>query len=130
MCSGYSLCMPQIYEPVLTLKVCSVSPRRHHVLFSTQDPPTIQSMPWPIGNDDDDHEVAARAQFAYETWLLNDQDFEWLVETDGKPPDMLLNGVLNAEQDCSSCHSDRPLKGIGWRNMDNFRRKMLPCWPP
>lgn len=41
-------------------------------------------MPWPIANDEDDHEVAARAQFSYETWLLNDQDFEWLVETDGK----------------------------------------------
>lgn len=73
------------------LKICSVSPRRHHVLFSTQDPPTIQSMPWPIGNDEDEAEVAARTQFSYETWLLNDQDFEWLVETDGKRPGAFID---------------------------------------
>lgn len=55
------------------------------MVFSTRDPPTIQRMPWPIG-DDESVEVA-RPALSYDTWLLNDLDFSWLVESDGEYQD-------------------------------------------
>lgn len=58
----------------------SVSARKRHVMFSTRDPPTIQRMPWPIGEDDDMTDVTPAS---YDTWILNDIDFAWLVESDG-----------------------------------------------
>ncbi|KAF8973675.1 RIC1-domain-containing protein [Flammula alnicola] len=60
----------------------SVSPRKHHMVFSTQDPPTIQRMPWPVGGDEEDPSEVARPPLSYDTWLLNDLDFSWLVESD------------------------------------------------
>ncbi|PPQ63714.1 hypothetical protein CVT24_004294 [Panaeolus cyanescens] len=57
----------------------SVSARKRHVMFSTRDPPTIQRMPWPIGEDDDLTDVTPAT---YDTWILNDIDFAWLVESD------------------------------------------------
>ena len=52
------------------------------MVFSTRDPPTIQRMPWPADVDDEDH-GAAKPNLSYDTWLLNDLDFSWLVESDG-----------------------------------------------
>jgi hypothetical protein len=39
-------------------------------------------MPWPLG-DDESAEVA-RPALSYDTWLLNDLDFSWLVESDSE----------------------------------------------
>ena len=50
-------------------------------MFSTQDPPTIQQMPWPAVEDEDE---VARPAVSYDTWLLNELDFTWLVEPDGE----------------------------------------------
>ena len=63
-------------------EISSMSPRRRHMVFSTRDPPTIQRMPWPVGEYDDDL-VEDRSTLDYDTWLLNDLDFSWLVESDG-----------------------------------------------
>jgi hypothetical protein len=59
--------------------LCSVSPRRDHVIFSTKDPPTVQKMPWPAQEDD----VIEPLDGDYETWLLDDLDLSWLVESNG-----------------------------------------------
>jgi hypothetical protein len=48
------------------------------VMFSTQNPPTIQQMPWPVREDDNEQQ-----DVDYDTWLLNDLDFPWLLESDG-----------------------------------------------
>ena len=56
---------------------CSVSPRRHHVVFSTMDPPTVQKMPWPPQDD------TVMPDGDYETWLLEQLELTWLVESDG-----------------------------------------------
>jgi len=66
------------------LVLSSVSPRRHHMVFSTRDPPTVQRMPWPAGEDVDGPEVEIKSTLTYDTWLLNDLDFFWLVESDGE----------------------------------------------
>ncbi|KAF8807681.1 RIC1-domain-containing protein [Phlegmacium glaucopus] len=58
----------------------SVSPRKHHLLFSTKDPPTIQRMPWPISDEND--ESVSPSSLTYDTWLVNDIDFSWLAECD------------------------------------------------
>lgn len=70
-----------LIELVALFNLCSVSPRKHHLLFSTKDPPTIQRMPWPIG--DEDSESVPPSSLSYDTWLVNDMDFSWLVDCDG-----------------------------------------------
>lgn len=39
-------------------------------------------MPWPADADDEDH-GEVQPNLSYDTWLLNDLDFSWLVEPDG-----------------------------------------------
>lgn len=70
------------FEGVIRVEgtLMSVSPRKHHLLFSTKDPPTIQRMPWPIADEDD--ESLSSSSLSYDTWLVNDIDFGWLVECD------------------------------------------------
>ncbi|KAF8640739.1 hypothetical protein AX17_000390 [Amanita inopinata Kibby_2008] len=62
----------------------SVSPRRYHIVFSTNNPASVQRIPWPSeasdGGDDDADEK--RLQIGNENWLLNEEDFPWLVEPD------------------------------------------------
>ncbi|KDR85280.1 hypothetical protein GALMADRAFT_83897 [Galerina marginata CBS 339.88] len=60
----------------------SMSPRKHHMVFSTRDPPTIQRMPWPVREHEDDGYEENKPLLSYDTWLLNDLDFSWLVESD------------------------------------------------
>ncbi|KDN49477.1 LOW QUALITY PROTEIN: hypothetical protein RSAG8_02179, partial [Rhizoctonia solani AG-8 WAC10335] len=58
-----------------------VSPRESHIMFSTQHPPAVQTIPWP-------HLEAANPQPDSEkTWLGHDttlmgQDLPWLIRTD------------------------------------------------
>ncbi|KJA25776.1 hypothetical protein HYPSUDRAFT_1069160 [Hypholoma sublateritium FD-334 SS-4] len=74
----------------------SVSPRKNHMVFSTRDPPTIQRMPWPADADDEDHGVA-KPNLSYDTWLLNDMDFSWLVESDVHVEHISYSRLMNAE---------------------------------
>jgi len=46
-------------------------------MFTTHNPPTVQRMPWP--QDDDDSK-----SYTYDTWILNEDDFSWLEEPEGK----------------------------------------------
>ena len=77
---------------VWVLMQCSVSPRRDYILFSTMDPPTIQRMPWPTAPEDEGEDSNAPRTpmpqdidptYNYESWTLNEQDFPWLVDSDG-----------------------------------------------
>jgi hypothetical protein len=49
-------------------------------MFTTYNPPTIQRMPWPQGQDDP-HEQ--HKPHTYDTWILNEDDFSWLKEPEG-----------------------------------------------
>ena len=60
----------------------SVSPRKQHLLFSTKNPSTVQRMPWP--RDEEGLDAENPAHLGYDTWLLNEDDFGWLVEQDGR----------------------------------------------
>jgi RAB6A-GEF complex partner protein 1 len=65
----------------------SVSPRKRYLLFSTKNPSTIQRMPWPM--DDEVMDSEELLQTSYDTWIVNDEDFAWMVEPDGmssRPP--------------------------------------------
>jgi len=62
-------------EGVIRLEgtLLSVSPRNNFILFSTQGPPTVQHVPWPgMQHSEDD----------YATWILNDEEFPWLIDSD------------------------------------------------
>jgi hypothetical protein len=41
-------------------------------------------MPWPVGEDGEGVEGEIKATLTYDTWVLNDLDFSWLIESDGE----------------------------------------------
>jgi hypothetical protein len=80
-----------------------VSPRKHFLLFSTLNPPSVQRVPWPEDDSDDEEEepdeytrVSNRKLGRYDTWNLSDPDFDWLVENEGTASsDLPLNNTCN-----------------------------------
>ncbi|KAF4623557.1 hypothetical protein D9613_002057 [Agrocybe pediades] len=74
----------------------SVSPRQHHMVFSTRDPPTIQRMPWPLDEDEERSDVG-QPPLGYDTWLLNDIDFSWLIDADVYVAQISHTKVLDSE---------------------------------
>lgn len=63
----------------------SVSPRRQYILFSTQNPPAVQRIPWPMVEDEaDDNALHGRPLSGHDTWILNDHEMPWLVSSDGE----------------------------------------------
>ncbi|CAA7259964.1 unnamed protein product [Cyclocybe aegerita] len=85
------------FEGVIRVEgnLLSVSPRKHYVMFSTQDPPTIQQMPWPL--QEEEEAEGTRPLADYHTWLLNDLDFSWLVESDVNVTRISYSKSLNGE---------------------------------
>ncbi|KAF8139997.1 RIC1-domain-containing protein [Boletus edulis] len=64
-------------------QVLSVSPRKHHLAFSTSAPPAIQRIPWPSYDDADaENDRSRKSLFGYDTWILNDHELPWLVDSD------------------------------------------------
>ncbi|KAG9314607.1 RIC1-domain-containing protein [Chiua virens] len=64
-------------------QVLSVSPRKDHLAFSTSSPPAIQRIPWPSYDDaDDENDLSRRSLLGYDTWVLNDHELPWLVDSD------------------------------------------------
>ncbi|KAJ3858329.1 hypothetical protein EV359DRAFT_69097, partial [Lentinula novae-zelandiae] len=57
-------------------------------MFSTQNPPAIQRIPWPAseevvgerGSDEEEYGTRRRKLDNYDQWIINDGDFGWLVE--------------------------------------------------
>ncbi|KAJ3810378.1 hypothetical protein F5876DRAFT_65684 [Lentinula aff. lateritia] len=76
----------------------SVSPRKQSIVFSTQNPPAIQRIPWPataeevVGErgSDKDYGTRRRKLDNYDQWIINDDDFGWLVE-----PEVTISQILH-----------------------------------
>lgn len=67
-----------------SLVVCSVSPRESYILYSTKSPPAVQRIPWPVLSEEDGPQQPAQAMLKYyDTWILNDQELPWLLDSDG-----------------------------------------------
>lgn len=68
-------------------------------MFSTQDPPAVQRIPWPSMQDDfeDDLDYHDHTLTGHDTWILNDHEMPWLISSDGIKysvyPDKLLTRV-------------------------------------
>jgi RAB6A-GEF complex partner protein 1 len=63
----------------------SVSPRRHHLLISTRDPPAIQQIAWPTQDTSDEEEhPRSKPTSEYATWILPEHEIPWLVDADGE----------------------------------------------
>jgi len=58
----------------------SISPRTHYILYSTKNPPTVQRIPWPIANDDEDGNHPP--QDFCDSWIINDHELPWLMDSD------------------------------------------------
>ncbi|KIJ21502.1 hypothetical protein PAXINDRAFT_95072 [Paxillus involutus ATCC 200175] len=64
-------------------QVLSVSPRKYHILFSTSSPPAVQRIPWPSYDESDSgNDLSQRSLGGYDTWVLNDHELPWLVDSD------------------------------------------------
>lgn len=74
-------CVLRIYSPWLVLykPLCSVSPRKDYILFSTCSPPSIQRVPWP----DSSGTGGEHGRESYDTWEVNEEELPWLVDPDG-----------------------------------------------
>ncbi|PCH33349.1 RIC1-domain-containing protein [Wolfiporia cocos MD-104 SS10] len=59
----------------------SVSPRNDYILFSTKGPPSVQRIPWP------------GIEGGGDSWVLNDEEFPWLVD-----PDVSVTKILHSKQ--------------------------------
>ncbi|KAI0080014.1 RIC1-domain-containing protein [Panus rudis PR-1116 ss-1] len=79
------------FEGVIRIEgqLLSVSPRTDYILFSTRNPPAIQRIPWPEipRNEEEEHsEEYYRPSVTdfkyYDTWILNDEDHPWLIDSD------------------------------------------------
>ena len=108
----------------------SLSPRKNYILFSTSNPPAIQRIPWPEDDEVDSADEGAedrRIQIGYETWVFNEEEFEWFVEHDGMcvPPAVYR---LTPPTSCpffSNCIEDHILADNRHRDLDNVRRTSL-----
>ncbi|KAI0308050.1 RIC1-domain-containing protein [Multifurca ochricompacta] len=71
------------FEGVIRVEgnLLSVSPRQHYILFSTRTPPSIQRIPWPTTHEPGYHDSGdENSDHSYESWILNEHDFQWLVD--------------------------------------------------
>ncbi|KAJ3804988.1 RIC1-domain-containing protein [Lentinula aff. lateritia] len=76
----------------------SVSPRKQSIMFSTQNPPAIQRIPWPATAEevveergsDEEYGTRRRKLDSYDQWIINDDDFGWLVE-----PEVTVSQILH-----------------------------------
>lgn len=72
------------FEGVIRVEgsLLSVSPRRHYILFSTKSPPSIQRIPWPVAQDAELYGRGGSRQYGYDSWVINEEDFPWLEDSD------------------------------------------------
>lgn len=81
-------------------ELLSVSPRRQHLLFTTRNPSTVQRMPWPL-DEDDENELPGGAASGHpqhhDTWVLNEDDFHWFNDGDVSVSKMSYCKPIGAE---------------------------------
>lgn len=61
----------------------SVSPRNRYIIYSTKVPPSVQRVPWPVVQDEGEAPTPNKNDDYYNTWVLNDEEMPWLVDSDG-----------------------------------------------
>ncbi|KAJ7139708.1 RIC1-domain-containing protein [Mycena epipterygia] len=94
-------CVSLRFEGVIRVDgglIC-VSPRKHYILFSTKNPPAVQRIPWPeIEEEDGTIDGEPKTQFGtYETWIFNDHDFEFFVDSDVTATKILYSRATGVE---------------------------------
>ncbi|KAG6837879.1 hypothetical protein H0H93_013032 [Arthromyces matolae] len=89
------------FEGVIRVEgtLLSVSPRRHHLTFSTKTPPTIQRIPWPTDSEDTDQVEAKelKQQHGYDTWIFNEHGFSWLIDFEVSVTQIIHSRVSGVE---------------------------------
>ncbi|KAJ3718412.1 RIC1-domain-containing protein [Lentinula raphanica] len=91
------------FEGVIRVEgtLASVSLRKQNIVFSTKSPPAIQRVPWPAAEEEDEgqpelndeEEYGSRRRRKlddYDQWIINDNDFGWLVE-----PEVTISQILH-----------------------------------
>ncbi|CAE6525588.1 unnamed protein product [Rhizoctonia solani] len=58
-----------------------ISPRESHIMFSTRDPPAVQTIPWPHLEAADPQPDSEKTWLGHDTTLMG-QDLPWLIRTD------------------------------------------------
>lgn len=61
----------------------SVSPRKHCIMFSARNPSSVQRIPWPRTDAQEPRGGDGNAGYDYDSWSLNEQCFDWPVDTNG-----------------------------------------------
>lgn len=93
--------MSLVFEGVVRVEgtLLTVSPRRHHLLFSTKSPRTLQRIPWPTDDQGNNAKNVDKKNGVggYNTWALNDQDFVWLIDTDVSVSQILHSRAMGIE---------------------------------
>ncbi|TFK30747.1 RIC1-domain-containing protein [Coprinopsis marcescibilis] len=76
----------------------SVSPRKEFLMFTTESPNTVQSIPWPVDDDDSvDYPATGSSRGQYATWILNEDDFLWLKEPEVSVTDVSYSRAIGSE---------------------------------
>jgi len=65
------------------IPICSVSPRRQCIIYSTKRPASVERVPWPESATSQYDEQAPHHLRKHESWQLNERDYEWLLESEG-----------------------------------------------
>ncbi|KAI0004091.1 RIC1-domain-containing protein [Russula compacta] len=71
------------FEGVIQIEgnLLSISPRKHCIHFSTRNPPSVQRIPWPLTDGAEPHDGDEDREYAYNSWVLTEQSFQWLIDT-------------------------------------------------
>ncbi|KAG1826256.1 RIC1-domain-containing protein [Suillus subaureus] len=73
-------------------QVLSVSPRKNYIIFSTNSPPAVQRIPWPVYDESElEEQTARRSLMGHDTWILNDHELPWLLY-----PDVTVTKILHS----------------------------------
>jgi hypothetical protein len=81
--------VPPLSSPLICSYWTSVSPRKYCIFFSTRNPPSIQRIPWPMTDGSELHDGDEDKEYEYDSWVLTEQSFPWLVDANGQCLQML-----------------------------------------
>uniref|UniRef100_A0A0W0FAM6 RIC1 C-terminal alpha solenoid region domain-containing protein n=1 Tax=Moniliophthora roreri TaxID=221103 RepID=A0A0W0FAM6_MONRR len=88
------------FEGVIRIEggLVSLSPRKQSILFSTSNPPAVQSIPWPDDEDSEREYDEERGNHlhAHSNWVL-EEEFGWLIEPEVVVSNILLSRTTGVE---------------------------------
>ncbi|KAK7058364.1 WD40 repeat protein [Paramarasmius palmivorus] len=88
------------FEGVIQIEggLVSLSPRRQYILFSTRNPPAVQRIPWPSEEDSErEYDPEPINHHVHGSWLLEEEDFSWLIETEVVVSNILFSRSTGVE---------------------------------